>query len=66
MRTLILAALILCAAPAPAAEWDGDRIKLSAEELKRCQTEGGCVVITVHTLQMVIEAAQSCLKRNSV
>ena len=67
MRSLILAAFVSgCATPAPAVEWDGERIKLNPDELKRCQAEGGCVVITVEMLRNIVEAAQMCLRKNSV
>lgn len=67
MRASLIAAVLVssCAMPVPAVEWDGNAIKLSPDELKRCQSEGGCVVITVDVLRNIIEAAQSCLRRNS-
>jgi len=66
MRTLILAAMSLCVTPAPAVEVDGNTIKLSADEMRRCANEGGCAVITIDVLRRLLETAQMCLKRDSV
>lgn len=51
---------------ATAAELDGNAIKLSADEAAKCAAQGGCVVITVEMLRTIVEAAQMCMKRNSV
>lgn len=67
MRSLILAAFVSgCVTPAPAVEWDGERIKLNPDELKRCQNENGCAVITIDMLRRLLEAAQMCLRKSSV
>ncbi len=64
----VLAALISgCTLPAPAVEWTAaDTIKVTAAEAERCRAEGGCVVITVHMLRGVVEAAQDCRRRGSI
>lgn len=51
---------------ATAAELDGNAIKLSADEVAKCAAQGGCVVITVEMLRNIVEAAQMCMRKNSV
>lgn len=67
MRASLIAAVLVssCVMPVPAVEWDGSTIKLSPDEMKKCQAEGGCVVVTVEMLRIIVETAQSCLRRNS-
>lgn len=67
MRSSLVAAAFVsgCVMPAPAVEVDGNTIKLNPDEMRKCQTEGGCVVITVEMLRTIVEAAQMCLRRNS-
>lgn len=67
MRASLIAAVLVssCVMPAPAVEGEGNTIKLSPDELKKCQSEGGCVVITATMLRAIVEAAQLCLRRNS-
>lgn len=53
-----LAILLLCA-PLMAAELDGDRIKLTPDEVQKCAAGGGCVV-TVEVLRAIAARLQTC------
>lgn len=66
MRTLLAVVVFGVSLTAPAADFDGNAIKLSADEVAKCAAQGGCVVITVEMLRTIVEAAQMCMKRNSV
>ena len=65
LATILAAFVGGCTLPAPAVEWDGNTIKLTAEEAAKCRSEGGCVVITVDMLRAVVRSAESC-RRNSI
>lgn len=58
--------LVGAGVPAPAVEWQGESIKLTAEEAAKCAAQGGCVVITVDVLRTVVDAAQDCRRRGSI
>lgn len=66
MRILLAVMVFGASLTVPAAELDGNAIKLSADEAAKCAAQGGCVVITVEMLRTIVEAAQMCMKRNSV
>lgn len=57
MKALTL--LLLCA-PLLAAEMEGDRIKLTPDEMRQCAEGGGCVVVTVDILRRLAARLQSC------
>lgn len=54
-----LAILLLCA-PLMAAELEGDKIKLSPDEMRQCVEGGGCVVVTVDVLRRLAARLQTC------
>jgi hypothetical protein len=53
MKAVAFLAGCLIAAPLSAYQQTGDTIKLTAEEVTMCETEGGCFVVTQ---QKVMEA----------
>lgn len=55
-----LAILLLCA-PLLAAEMEGDRIKLSPDEMRQCAEGGGCVVVTATQAKEVRETLMGLL-----
>lgn len=54
-----LAILLLCA-PLMAAEMEGDRIKLTPDEVQKCAAGGGFVVVTVEVLRAIAARLQTC------
>lgn len=64
-----LAILALAAMTASAQEKDTDvAVKVQAEEMRKCQEEGGCVLVTKKLLLKLIEMAEATEKtcRNTI
>ena len=67
MRALIAALLIASCVPAPAAEVDEEgRIVLTAAEMRHCNDNGGCALITLKELAALILLARGQCDKNTI
>lgn len=55
--TFYFIAITLCIAPALAVQVEGNRLVLSPEDIERCNTEGGCALITRAQFEAAIKKA---------